>query len=151
MTDIILLWQLTSASAAFPRIFKSVTLLFHITRFYSICYTLKPVFSGHSKRISKLAFNCGHLLGKGCPLGSRLWYLTVSLSLSHWYPGLGQVWYLIVLIPDLCMLTYFQDRLPLNAGQKSCRTLQESILQYFRPSLSYHLSLRPLFCFEWRF
>ena len=24
--------------------------------------------------------------------------------------------------------------------------LQESILQYFRPSLSYHLSLRPLLC-----
>ena len=24
--------------------------------------------------------------------------------------------------------------------------LQESILQYFRPSLSYHMSLRPLFC-----
>ena len=30
---------------------------------------------------------CGHLLGKGWPLGSRLWRLTVSLSLSHWYPG----------------------------------------------------------------
>ena len=29
----------------------------------------------------------GHLLGKGWPLGSRLWYLTGSLSLSHWYPG----------------------------------------------------------------
>ena len=29
----------------------------------------------------------GHLLGKGCPLDSRLWCLTVSLSLSHWYPG----------------------------------------------------------------
>ena len=40
----------------------------------------------------------------------------------------------------------FQDRLSLNAGQKYCRMLQESILQYFRPSLSYHLSLRPLFC-----
>ena len=40
----------------------------------------------------------------------------------------------------------FQDRLPLNAGQKYCRMLQESMLQYFRPSLSYHLSLRPLFC-----
>ena len=40
----------------------------------------------------------------------------------------------------------FQDRLPLNAGQKYCRMLHESILQYFRPSLSYHLSLRPLFC-----
>ena len=40
----------------------------------------------------------------------------------------------------------FQDWLPLNAGQKYCRMLQESILQNFRPSLSYHISLRPLFC-----
>ena len=40
----------------------------------------------------------------------------------------------------------FQDPLSLNVGQKYCRMLQESILQYFRPSLSYHLSLRPLFC-----
>ena len=30
---------------------------------------------------------CGHLLGKGWPLGSSLWCLTVSLSLFHWYPG----------------------------------------------------------------
>ena len=29
---------------------------------------------------------CGHLLGKGWPLGSRLWCITVSLSLSHWCP-----------------------------------------------------------------
>ena len=34
---------------------------------------------------------CGHLLGKGCLLGSCLWCLTVSLSLSHWYPGSGVV------------------------------------------------------------
>ena len=34
----------------------------------------------------------------------------------------------------------FQDQLSLNAGQKYCRMLQESILQYFRPSLSYRLS-----------
>ena len=40
----------------------------------------------------------------------------------------------------------FQDQFTLYAGQKYCRMLQESILQYFRPSLSYHLSLRPLFC-----
>ena len=40
----------------------------------------------------------------------------------------------------------FQDLLSLNVGQKYCRMLQESILQYFQPSLSYHLSLRPLFC-----
>ena len=45
---------------------------------------------------------CGHLLGKGWPLGSRLWFLTVSLSLSIGI--LGQVWYLIVSIPDLCTL-----------------------------------------------
>ena len=37
----------------------------------------------------------------------------------------------------------FQDWLLLIAGQKYCRML---ILQYFRPSLSYHLSLRSLFC-----
>ena len=30
---------------------------------------------------------CGHLQGKGWPLDSRLWCPTVSLSLSHWYPG----------------------------------------------------------------
>ena len=40
----------------------------------------------------------------------------------------------------------FQGRLLLNAGQKYCRMLQESILQYFLPSLSYHLSLRTMFC-----
>ena len=34
---------------------------------------------------------CGHLLGKGWPLGSRSWRLTVNLSLSHWYPGSGDV------------------------------------------------------------
>ena len=32
---------------------------------------------------------CGHLLWKGWPLGSRLWCLTVSLLLSHWYPDLS--------------------------------------------------------------
>ena len=48
---------------------------------------------------------CGHLLGKGWPLGSHLWCLTVS---CHFPIGiLGQVWYLIVSIPDLCTLTYF--------------------------------------------
>ena len=31
------------------------------------------------------------LLGKGRSLGSHLWCLTVSLTLSHWYPGSGVV------------------------------------------------------------
>ena len=49
---------------------------------------------------------CGHLLGKGWPLGSRLWCL---LWVCHFPIGiLGQVWYLIVSIPDLCTITYFQ-------------------------------------------
>ena len=40
----------------------------------------------------------------------------------------------------------FQDRYSLKGGPKYCRMLQESILQYFRPSSSYHLFLRPMFC-----
>ena len=49
---------------------------------------------------------CGHLLGKGWPLSSRLWCL---LWVCHFPIGiLGQVWYLIVSIPDLCTLTYFE-------------------------------------------
>ena len=38
-----------------------------------------------------LLMPCGHQLGKGWPLGSRLWCLIVKLSLSHWYPGSGVV------------------------------------------------------------
>ena len=35
---------------------------------------------------------CGHLLGKGWPLGSRGGVVSsVSLSPSHWYPGSGVV------------------------------------------------------------
>ena len=48
---------------------------------------------------------CGHLLGKGWPLCSRLWCLR---WVCHFPIGiLGQVWYLIVSIPDLCTITYF--------------------------------------------
>ena len=47
-----------------------------------ICYAFVRV---------SLLMHCGHLLGKGWPLGSRLWSLIVSLSLSHWYPGSGVV------------------------------------------------------------
>ena len=53
----------------------------------------------------------GHLLGKGWPLGSRLWCL---LWVCHFPIGiLCQVWYLIVSIPDLCNLTYFSCFPPL--------------------------------------
>ena len=48
---------------------------------------------------------CGHLLGKGWHIGSRLWCITASLTLFNWYRGSGV--YLIVSIPDLCTLIYF--------------------------------------------
>ena len=38
-----------------------------------------------------LYVSCGHLLGTGGLLGSRMWCPTVSLSLFHWYPGTGVV------------------------------------------------------------
>ena len=47
-----------------------------------VCYAFVPVC---------LYVPCGHLLEKGWPLGSRLLCLTVSLLLSHWYPGSGVV------------------------------------------------------------
>ena len=47
-----------------------------------------------------LLMPCGHSLGKSWPLGSCL-SLIVSIGI------LGQVWYLIASIPDLCPLSYF--------------------------------------------
>ena len=56
---------------------------------------------------------CMHLLicalwspaGKGLTSWLSFVVLTVSLLLSHWYPGSGVV--LDLSIPDLCTLTYF--------------------------------------------
>ena len=49
---------------------------------------------------------CGHLLGKVWPLGSLVCdifcaFVTIPCGV------LGQVWYLIASIPDLCFRTYF--------------------------------------------
>ena len=50
---------------------------------------------------------CGHLLGNGWPLGSRLW---CPIWVCHFPIGiLGQVWYLIVSIPNLGTLIYFDS------------------------------------------
>ena len=45
---------------------------------------------------------CVHLLGKSLPLGSHLRCVFVTLP----YCVQGQVWYLIVSIPDLCLPLY---------------------------------------------
>ena len=54
--------------------------------------------------------SCGHLLGNGCPLESPvcdvfLFFVTFP------YGVLGQVWYLIASIPDLCLLPYLSFNL----------------------------------------
>ena len=62
---------------------KAVLLLWIFYVFVScVCYAFVSVC---------LYVPCGHLLGKGWPFGSRLWCLTVSLSISHRYPGSGVV------------------------------------------------------------
>ena len=58
------------------------------------------IFLINSHKLSETRSNCvhSHYFGRFffqqtwiSPLGSRLWCLTVSLSLSHWYPGSGMV------------------------------------------------------------
>ena len=72
---------------------------------------------------------CGHLLGKGWPLGSRLWCL---LWVCHFPIGiLGQVWYLIVSIPDLCTLTYFLAWRPNYIEQLQCKSNSCVLLKNF--------------------
>ena len=48
-------------------------------------------------------FVCGHLLGKAYLLA--LLFVMFSRAFIIFPPG--QVWYMIVLIPDLCLLPYF--------------------------------------------
>ena len=49
---------------------------------------------------------CGHLLGKGWPLG---WFVFEVILCFVTFPcdALGQMWCLTVWIPDLCLLTFF--------------------------------------------
>ena len=53
---------------------------------------------------------CAHLQGKGQPLDLlALWYMMFSCVLSLFPCGiLGQVWFLILSIPDICLLHYFK-------------------------------------------
>ena len=52
---------------------------------------------------------CGHLLGKGCPIGSLVYDVFLCVFFNFPYGVLGQVLYLILWIPDLCLLPYFPD------------------------------------------
>ena len=69
---------------------------------------------------------CGHLLGKGWPLGSRLWSLIVKMSLSHWYPGSGVVLDCI----DSWILPYFLLFFRLAFGEYNKCDRKRSRVQY---------------------
>ena len=77
--------------------------------FYVFCFFFCLVFVMplHASVYLCLVVTCWE---KGWPLGSRLWCLTVSLSLSHWYHGSGVVldcidsWSLLRYL--LCSLAY---------------------------------------------
>ena len=135
---------------------------------------VKPVLSGHSKRtpkslltVSRRYFFCGSLcflcfvfalplcvsvymcLMVTCLEGADLLALVcgVLLWVCHFPIGiLGQMWYLIVSIPDLCTLTYCQSNYRLMPVKSIEECSKGSILQYFRPSLSCTFPLRLLFC-----
>ena len=104
---------------------------------------------------------CGHLLGKGWPLGSRLWCL---LWVCHFPIGiLGQVWYLIVSIPDLCNLTYFKNskwlwsenttitnrRQPRGTTRKSCSTITRHQEENLSKETSSLFPIKMIAILEW--
>ena len=58
---------------------------------------------------------CGHLLGKDWPLGSVVPGVFLCVFFTFLCGVLGQVWYFIVSIPDLCLLSYFGMSVPNRA------------------------------------
>ena len=52
--------------------------------------------------------SCGHLLGKGWPLGSLVCGDLLCFITSRW-GVLGQMWYLSASVADLCILSYFKE------------------------------------------
>ena len=70
---------------------------------------------------------CGHLLGKGWPLGSRLWCL---LWVCRFPIGiLGRLWCLVLSIPDLCTLAYFTCKSII--GDNDCTELRAFLMLMF--------------------
>ena len=84
---------------------KAVLLLWIFYVFLScVCYVFVRVC---------LYVPCGHLLGKGWPLGFS--FMVSNCGFFYFPIGiLGQLWYLIVSIPDICTLTYFHMKFEFN-------------------------------------
>ena len=88
---------------------------------------------------------CGHLLGRADLLA------LVCGVYCHFPIGiLGQVWYLIVSIPDLCILTYFLWRyfaFPYFVCQEPTRILY--LIFYILKLLNYSTYFTGVFTFDW--
>ena len=86
--------------------------------------------SSKNPQIQKLLEKCHELLA----------YKEIVLCWITSHIGiLGQVWYLIVSIPDLCNLTYFA---PWSTKEVAYKTLARPKLQYAAPIWSHHLKLQ---------
>ena len=68
--------------------------MFHVYLSYCIVCSLQP---------------CDHLLGKKVDLLALLYVMFSFVFITFTYGVLGQVWFLIVSIPDLCLLSYFYN------------------------------------------
>ena len=74
-----------------------------------------------------------------------LFVLFIVILLNFPFGILGQVWYLIVLIPDPCCLSYYKTNYRLMQVKSIEECSKGSILQYFRPSLGYPFVIKSLF------
>ena len=75
----------------------------HLCFFLScVCYAFVHVFCALSSPAGKVLTSW-----------LSLWCISVSMPLSHWYPG--SVVVLVVSIPDLCTLSYFAHKLPFKS------------------------------------
>ena len=72
--------------------FCSVLVLLCLCARLFICALWSPAGKGLTSRLSFVVSNCEFF------------------TISHWYPWSGVIVYLIVSIPDLCTLTYFNKK-----------------------------------------
>ena len=69
---------------------KDLEISAHSVYCKSFIYVHKNLFAPQtSDLLKKMVLNFLYNFVVTCSLGLRLWCLTVSLSLSHWYPGSG--------------------------------------------------------------
>ena len=97
--DVYFTWVFNRPKKIFTIPLKNCFAIFYNMCFFNSCkarsQTYRHISSSTLARISNktwLLWSLGSQYNvRSCPLGSRLWGLIVTLSLSHWYPGSGVV------------------------------------------------------------